>query len=66
MSKELREYLPEPKEQIMLQARVDRELAAKVKSICKLNGWKTVDAVRAGLRKLVDDEGPQALKRRAG
>jgi len=60
MAKSLRAYLPESREEIVLvQARVNRSLADQVKSVCKVNGWSQADAIRAGLMKLVDDEGPK-------
>lgn len=54
--KTLTSYLPDPHQKTsLIQARVSPELAAKVKELAKLTGWKPAEIVRAGLMKFIDE-----------
>jgi hypothetical protein len=58
MSISLRKYIETSGKikNVLIQTKIDADLADAFRRVCERNGWKLSDAIRAGIRKLVDDE----------
>jgi hypothetical protein len=67
MSIALRKYIEDSHKlkTVLIQAKIDEDLAYDFRSVCEKNGWKQTEAVRAGIRKLVDDELDRSKQRSA-
>lgn len=58
----IKNYLPNSETKTaIVQARIEPSLLSDVTALCKENGWKVPDIIRASLEKLVDDEKPKQV-----
>ncbi len=60
--KSYNEYMPKKQEEVLVQAKVDKELHEKVKAVLEKEGWTWHEFVNGLLNKYLDDN----HKRRVG
>lgn len=63
MSRALRNYIESSTKvkNVLVQTKIDAEMAEDFRTVCERNGWKMTDAVRAGIQKLIDDESGRSV-----